>query len=204
VPSTPPDGDPAPDDGRLPGPALTEVGAQPFGVYVHVPFCTGALRLLRFQHLHPQRAGRWRGPGVVPPIAPRSTGRSSLRPGCWREERERPARRDGVRSVAGRRRCLTVPETWPPILRGGSAAHFGPRPGRGGHHRGQSRLASPSASLAAAAGRQGSRASRFGMQSAMGPARAACSWTARTTRCGVGRRGRRGRERPGSTRSAST
>jgi putative oxygen-independent coproporphyrinogen III oxidase len=39
VPSTPPDGDPAPDDGRLPGPALTEVGAQPFGVYVHVPFC---------------------------------------------------------------------------------------------------------------------------------------------------------------------
>ena len=28
-----------PDDGALPGSALTAVGARGFGVYVHVPFC---------------------------------------------------------------------------------------------------------------------------------------------------------------------
>jgi putative oxygen-independent coproporphyrinogen III oxidase len=39
VPSTPPAGDPAPSDGRLPAGALDHLGRQPFGIYVHVPFC---------------------------------------------------------------------------------------------------------------------------------------------------------------------
>ncbi|MEQ7125096.1 radical SAM family heme chaperone HemW [Actinopolymorpha sp. B11F2] len=39
MPSTLPDGDPAPADGALPGPALAEIAARPFGIYVHVPFC---------------------------------------------------------------------------------------------------------------------------------------------------------------------
>ncbi|MDQ1725001.1 MAG: hypothetical protein QOG52_2029 [Frankiaceae bacterium] len=39
MPSTLPDGDPAPDDGSLPPSALTGLGARPFGVYLHVPFC---------------------------------------------------------------------------------------------------------------------------------------------------------------------
>ncbi|GAA1796262.1 radical SAM family heme chaperone HemW [Luedemannella flava] len=39
MPSTLPDGDPAPPDGALPAPALTDVGADGFGIYVHVPFC---------------------------------------------------------------------------------------------------------------------------------------------------------------------
>jgi oxygen-independent coproporphyrinogen-3 oxidase len=39
VPSTLPDGDPAPPDGRLPASALDELGQRPFGVYLHVPFC---------------------------------------------------------------------------------------------------------------------------------------------------------------------
>jgi oxygen-independent coproporphyrinogen-3 oxidase len=41
MPSTPPDGDPAPADGSLPASALGElhVGPGPFGIYVHVPFC---------------------------------------------------------------------------------------------------------------------------------------------------------------------
>ncbi|HVT21577.1 MAG TPA: radical SAM family heme chaperone HemW [Mycobacteriales bacterium] len=39
MPSTLPDGEPAPADGRLPEAALASAGAQPFGVYVHVPFC---------------------------------------------------------------------------------------------------------------------------------------------------------------------
>ncbi|HWG00928.1 MAG TPA: radical SAM family heme chaperone HemW [Trebonia sp.] len=39
VPGTLPDGDPVPDDGRLPGAALAGFGTRPFGFYVHVPFC---------------------------------------------------------------------------------------------------------------------------------------------------------------------
>ncbi|MGZ4494320.1 MAG: radical SAM family heme chaperone HemW, partial [Nocardioides sp.] len=34
------DGDPVPADGSLPTSALAEVGSRPFGIYVHVPFCT--------------------------------------------------------------------------------------------------------------------------------------------------------------------
>jgi oxygen-independent coproporphyrinogen-3 oxidase len=39
VPSTPPAGDPAPSHGKLPGAALQGLGNEPFGIYVHVPFC---------------------------------------------------------------------------------------------------------------------------------------------------------------------
>ncbi|HUV47691.1 MAG TPA: radical SAM family heme chaperone HemW [Actinomycetes bacterium] len=39
MPSAPPDGEPAPVSGRLPDSAAREVGAMPFGAYVHVPFC---------------------------------------------------------------------------------------------------------------------------------------------------------------------
>jgi len=39
MPSAPPDGDPAPADGRLPASALTGLAQRPFGVYLHVPFC---------------------------------------------------------------------------------------------------------------------------------------------------------------------
>jgi putative oxygen-independent coproporphyrinogen III oxidase len=40
VPSALPDGEPAPADGALPPHALTGLGQKPFGIYVHVPFCT--------------------------------------------------------------------------------------------------------------------------------------------------------------------
>ena len=40
MPSALPEGEPAPSDGSLPDSALAEVGLRPFGVYVHVPFCT--------------------------------------------------------------------------------------------------------------------------------------------------------------------
>ena len=40
MPSALPEGEPAPSDGRLPDAALDGVGERPFGVYVHVPFCT--------------------------------------------------------------------------------------------------------------------------------------------------------------------
>jgi len=39
VPSTLPDGDPAPVDGSLPADALADVRERRLGVYVHVPFC---------------------------------------------------------------------------------------------------------------------------------------------------------------------
>jgi putative oxygen-independent coproporphyrinogen III oxidase len=39
VPGTPPDGEPVPADGLLPASALDRLGAAPFGIYVHVPFC---------------------------------------------------------------------------------------------------------------------------------------------------------------------
>jgi putative oxygen-independent coproporphyrinogen III oxidase len=39
VPGQPPDGEPVPADGRLPGPAVARLGEAPLGVYVHVPFC---------------------------------------------------------------------------------------------------------------------------------------------------------------------
>lgn len=39
MPAALPDGEPAPDDGRLPAAALQDLTSRPFGVYVHVPFC---------------------------------------------------------------------------------------------------------------------------------------------------------------------
>jgi putative oxygen-independent coproporphyrinogen III oxidase len=40
VPSALPEGEPAPTDGSLPPSALAELGSRPFGIYLHVPFCT--------------------------------------------------------------------------------------------------------------------------------------------------------------------
>ncbi|NHC45059.1 radical SAM family heme chaperone HemW [Motilibacter aurantiacus] len=40
MPSTLPDGQPAPSDGALPGPSAARLGEQPFGAYLHVPYCT--------------------------------------------------------------------------------------------------------------------------------------------------------------------
>ncbi|MDQ3615108.1 MAG: radical SAM family heme chaperone HemW [Actinomycetota bacterium] len=40
MPSALPDGEPAPADGSLPEAALATFGKRPFGIYVHVPFCT--------------------------------------------------------------------------------------------------------------------------------------------------------------------
>jgi oxygen-independent coproporphyrinogen-3 oxidase len=40
MPSALPDGDPAPPDGRLPAASLDGLAERPFGVYLHVPFCS--------------------------------------------------------------------------------------------------------------------------------------------------------------------
>src|SRR5450631_2708001 len=40
MPSAMPEGEPAPRSGELPAAALSALGSAPFGIYVHVPFCT--------------------------------------------------------------------------------------------------------------------------------------------------------------------
>jgi putative oxygen-independent coproporphyrinogen III oxidase len=40
MPGAPPDGEPVPAEGTLPDSALAGLGDRPFGIYVHVPFCT--------------------------------------------------------------------------------------------------------------------------------------------------------------------
>ena len=40
MPSALPEGDPAPADGTLPGSALASLRGRPFGIYLHVPFCS--------------------------------------------------------------------------------------------------------------------------------------------------------------------
>src|ERR1700735_4741197 len=40
MPGALPDGEPVPDDGTLPESARAGLGRRPFGIYVHVPFCT--------------------------------------------------------------------------------------------------------------------------------------------------------------------
>ncbi|KQX68877.1 radical SAM family heme chaperone HemW [Angustibacter sp. Root456] len=40
MPSALPDGEPVPDDGALPAAAREGLGRRPFGVYLHVPFCS--------------------------------------------------------------------------------------------------------------------------------------------------------------------
>ena len=40
MPPAQPDGDLAPEDGLLPDEAWAEFGSRPFGLYVHVPFCS--------------------------------------------------------------------------------------------------------------------------------------------------------------------
>ena len=40
MPSALPDGDPAPPDGGLPHASLQALGRRPFGIYLHVPFCS--------------------------------------------------------------------------------------------------------------------------------------------------------------------
>jgi putative oxygen-independent coproporphyrinogen III oxidase len=40
MPSALPDGEPAPSSGELPESALTQLPGRPFGIYVHVPFCS--------------------------------------------------------------------------------------------------------------------------------------------------------------------
>ncbi len=57
MPSVLPDGEPAPVDGSLPSSALAGLGARPFGVYVHVPFCATRCGYCAFNNYTPGELG---------------------------------------------------------------------------------------------------------------------------------------------------
>src|SRR5215217_5420361 len=60
VPSRLPDGAPAPADGALPFAARRELGRNPFGIYLHVPYCTTRCGYCDFNTYTAQELG----PGV--------------------------------------------------------------------------------------------------------------------------------------------
>ena len=134
MPSALPDGDPAPSDGALPQASLQALGRRPFGIYLHVPFCSVRCGYCDFNtytltelgvdgasaaHLRRRRAcASWTSRPTCSATAPhRSTRCSSAGalPRCCR-----PA--DLVRMLAGIR------------------DRFGLAAGRRGDHRGQPRL----------------------------------------------------------------
>jgi len=57
VPSTLPDGEPAPVDGALPASAIERLGERGFGVYVHVPFCASRCGYCDFNTYTPAELG---------------------------------------------------------------------------------------------------------------------------------------------------
>jgi putative oxygen-independent coproporphyrinogen III oxidase len=68
VPGLPAGGEPVPADGALPAGATADIGARPFGIYVHVPFCTTRCGYCDFNTYtadEPGGAGRDAYPGLA-------------------------------------------------------------------------------------------------------------------------------------------
>jgi putative oxygen-independent coproporphyrinogen III oxidase len=65
MPGALPDGEPVPVAGTLPGSALGGLGARPFGLYVHVPFCATRCGYCDFNTYTAAELGA--GPGAVSP-----------------------------------------------------------------------------------------------------------------------------------------
>jgi putative oxygen-independent coproporphyrinogen III oxidase len=70
MPSALPDGDPAPRDGGLPEESLGLLAARPFGVYLHVPFCSVRCGYCDFNTYTPTELGpHGAGVGSYPAVA---------------------------------------------------------------------------------------------------------------------------------------
>jgi oxygen-independent coproporphyrinogen-3 oxidase len=65
MPGVIPDGEPVPAEGTLPDSARTALGRQPFGIYVHVPFCTTRCGYCDFNTYTAAELGA--GPAAVSP-----------------------------------------------------------------------------------------------------------------------------------------
>ena len=111
LPSTLPDGDPAPPDGGCRRRAR-RLGTRPFGVYLHVPFCATRCGYCDFNTYTAAELGRRRGPAGR--VRRRRARRDRAgRPGA-RRRRRRPV--EPSSSAAGRRRCCpptTSARCWP-------------------------------------------------------------------------------------------
>lgn len=64
MPSTLPEGEPAPVDGSLPEAARAELGRRPFGFYLHVPFCTVRCGYCDFNTYTAEELGPQQHPGA--------------------------------------------------------------------------------------------------------------------------------------------
>ncbi len=162
MPSALPDGDPAPEDGRLPESALRRPGGAAVRVLRARAVLHGPLRLLRLQHLHAPSelgtAGRLagdvrRGGDRRDPAGPRACSGDGDAAGRRR-----------CSSAVGRRRCCRPATSSPWSTRCGD--EFGLVAGRRGDHRvqpGQRHARRPGG----AARRAGINRVSFGMQSAV-------------------------------------
>src|SRR6266704_6272832 len=65
MPGTLPDGEPVPASGTLPDSARAGLGQRPFGLYVHVPFCTTRCGYCDFNTYTAAELGA--GPGATSP-----------------------------------------------------------------------------------------------------------------------------------------
>jgi putative oxygen-independent coproporphyrinogen III oxidase len=65
MPGALPDGEPVPAAGTLPDGALTGLGERPFGIYVHVPFCTTRCGYCDFNTYTPAELGGSAGAAAV-------------------------------------------------------------------------------------------------------------------------------------------
>ena len=75
MPSALPAGDPVPADGSLPAAALAELGERPFGLYVHVPFCTVRCGYCDFNTYTAEELG---GPATAPAPRGRRTPQAAI------------------------------------------------------------------------------------------------------------------------------
>ena len=95
VPSTLPAGDAAPPDGALPTHALATLGSRPFGLYVHVPFCTVRCGYCDFNTYTAAELG---AAGSRAPRTPTACWPScGWRPRCWPGTGRRARGGHGVR-----------------------------------------------------------------------------------------------------------
>ena len=67
MPGTLPDGEPVPAEGTLPETARSGLGSRPFGIYVHVPFCTARCGYCDFNTYTAAELGGQAGSAAVSP-----------------------------------------------------------------------------------------------------------------------------------------
>ncbi len=126
VPSTPPDGEPAPAGGALPPSAARGAAERAFGVYVHVPFCRVRCGYCDFNTYTSSELGGGADQASYAATATRRAGSRGRGPG-----RRRAAGATGVHGVLRRRDADAAarPPT-SPVCSAPSATGSGSRPAR--------------------------------------------------------------------------